>query len=217
VPRVGVLRPRSAALAIWLCTAAIACEPSTTTSTPTGPAPSSGSPPSTTATASATGVDPLVPYSPPPRALRDATTGWAGDTIALPNAVGGTMHVTLVSTAIGPVAGPDGRPFNVWFTIENVEGPPWTGYPGGFVTLTDATGAELQPIPTPTRRELHPDPERYGGSSLDLHKPRTIGPGDAVTGVTLFRVQGGYRPVTIAISFDRGTTWATYATSFGPY
>ena len=148
--------------------------------------------------------------------MGDRTSGWAGDTIALPNSVDGTMHVTLVSTAIGPIAGPDGRPFSVWFTIENVEGPQWSGFPGGFVTLTDASGAELDPIPTPMRRELHPEPERYGASNLDLHEPRTIGPGVAVSGVSLFRVQGGYRPVTIAISFDRGSTWASFETSFGP-
>lgn len=149
--------------------------------------------------------------------MDDRTNGWAGDTIAVPNSVGGTMHVTLISTAIGPVPGPDGRPFSIWFTIENVDGPAWSGYPGGFVTVTDGAGVVFEPIPTPLPDELHPRPERYDASNLDLHKPRTIGPGGRVSGVSLFRVPGGYRPVTVAISFDKGATWATYETSFGPY
>jgi hypothetical protein len=197
---------------------ATACDPAASSSEPVPPSGSRASVPiSVTTTPPPSGVDPLVPYSPPPREVGDKTTGWAGDTIAVPNSVGGTMHVTLLSTAIGPVAGPDGRPFSIWFTIENVEGPAWSGYPGGFVTVTDITGVVLQPVPTPARDELHPDPERYGASNLDLHKPRTIGPGIRVSGVSMFRVAGGYRPITVAISLDKGTTWATYTTSFGPY
>ncbi len=194
---------------------AAACEPSTG-SVSSGQPTTATSAPTSPATSPGPGPDPLIPYSPPPREITDRTTGWAGDTIAAPNSAGGTMHVTLVSTAIGPVVGPDGRPFSVWFTIENADGPAWSGFPGGFVTFTDASGVVLQPIPTPGESDLHPHPERYGVSNLDLHKPRTIGPGKAISGVSLFRVQGGYRPTTIAISFDKGVTWASWLTSFGP-
>jgi hypothetical protein len=191
---------------------AVSCDPAPTTTsggTPTGSTVTSTSPP-------ASGVDPLVPYSPPPREITDKLTGFAGDTFALPNAVGGTMHVTLLSTAIGLEEGPDGRPFSVWLTVANAEGPEWSGYPAGFVTVTDASGAVFEPIPNPLKRELHPDPDRYGVSNLDLHKPRTLASGADVSGVVVFRVLGGFRPVTIAISFDKGTTWGSWETSFGP-
>jgi hypothetical protein len=126
------------------------------------------------------------------------------------------MKVTLLSTAIGPVAGPDGRPFSLWLEVENADGSAWSGYPGGFVTVTDESGAVFQPIPSPTQVDLHPHPERYGASNRNLHRPMTIDPGRTVSGVSLFHVPGGYRPVSVAASFDKGTTWVTWQTSFGP-
>ena len=208
--------PKVLPLALFVTTlTAAACQPASSASgTPSQTA--SSAPPSSTTTSAGAGVDPLVPYSPPPQEVGDKATGFAGDTLAASDSAGGTMYVTLVSTAIGPVVGPDGRPFSLWFTIKNAHGPVWSGFPGGFVTVTDDSGVVLQPIPTPRRNELHPHPGRYGGSNLDLHKSRTIGSGQTIRGVSLFRVQGGYRSVTVAISFDKGATWVSWQTSFGP-
>jgi len=206
---------RSASFVLSLvAVAAVACEPSASSSTSAQQETSSAAP--TTTTSPPTGVDPLVPYSPAPGPVLERTSGWAGDTLTLPHVAGGTMRVTLLSTAIGPEATADGRALSLWLRVVNADGPAWSGFPGGFITVTDMSGTVWEPVPTPTAADLHPDPERYGASNLDLHEPRTLEPGATVNGVSVFRLPGWYRPVTIAISFDRGATWGTWETSFGP-
>jgi hypothetical protein len=178
---------------------------------------SSSSTPLTSRTNASGEPDPHVPYSPPPRPDDPVTEGYAGDTLTLPTADDGTLRVTLVSTALDTRFVDERRAFDVWLTLENPGDTEWSGVPAGSITITDAAGAVFRPVVAPTAKDLHPDPERYGGSNLDLDRPRTIGAGRSLDGVAVFRIPGGFRPITIAISFDAGATWGTWETSFGPY
>jgi hypothetical protein len=163
-----------------------------------------------------TGPDPLVPYSPSPSQLVPRTTGFVPETLTLPTAEGGTMLVTVETTALDQAFTDGYRSMSVWVTIENPGDEPWTGVPGAFAKISDEGGAVFEPIADPSAADLHPEPERYQASNRNLLESQTIGPGEALKGVIVFRPTGGNRFITIAISLNGGGVWGEWTTTMGP-
>ncbi len=204
-----MLRPRSVLPALLvLAVLPTSCDPEATTMTTT-PEPS-GSPDSS-------GIDPLVPFSPSPTPFRETTSGYAGDTLTLPTADGGTIHVSLDNTALPKELGPDDRrPFSVYFTVTNAGDTTWAGTVGEGAKVTDANGGVNQAEPLPKPRDLHPDPESFGVSNTSLFEPVILEPGESVQGVLMFITGGGNRQITVSVTLDGGATQGTWATSMGP-
>ncbi|HYJ61430.1 MAG TPA: hypothetical protein VE032_08210 [Actinomycetota bacterium] len=194
---------RAALPALVLSLALASCDPATTSTAPVPP--------------SASTIDPLVPFSPSPTPFEEITSGFSGDTLTLPTVDGGTIHVTLDTSAIPKDLDAEGlRPFSVYLTVENVGEDPWTGVPGQGARVTDEEGGFNQAEPQPRPGDLHPDPSAFGGSNENLMTEITLEPGEARQGVLLFITGGGNRPVTISVSFDDGATQGAWATSMGP-
>jgi len=161
--------------------------------------------------------DPLVPYSPSPTPFVVRTEGFTGHTLTLPGSGGAALRVTLVSSALDTRWANELRVFDVWFTLQNTGEVAWAGAPAAFMTITDEMDRVFLPLQDPRPGFLHPDPEAYGGSNLDLSQTQTIAAGATLQGVAVFRMPGAFRPVTLAISFDDGATWGSWQTSYGPY
>ena len=168
------------------------------------------------ATASPSGVDPLVPYSPAPTPFVERTTGFIPDTLTLPTADGGKLYVTPVTTTMTTTYVHDTRALAVYLEVENPGDPTWTGSVGTDAEVTDLTGAVF-PAVSPAPGDLHPDPQRYGGSNQSLLKPVTVKAGATASGTLVFHVTGGNRPITLRISLDGGATWGEWATNLGVF
>ncbi|MFI5055350.1 MAG: hypothetical protein ACHQAW_03000 [Actinomycetota bacterium] len=167
-------------------------------------------------TASPSGVDPLVPYSPAPTPFVERTTGFIPDTLTMPTPDGGKLFVTPVTTTMTTTYVHDARALAVYLEIENPGDAAWTGAAGADAQITDLTGTVFAAAP-PAPGDLHPDPQRYGGSNQSLLKPVTVKPGATVSGALVFHVTGGNRPITLRISLDGGATWAEWATNLGVF
>jgi len=199
----------AAAFVLASCTGDSSTSPAPTGSTGTD---GTGEP-----TASPTGIDPLTPYSPSPTPFTERTSGYLPETLTLPTAAGGKLYVTPESTAMTVEFVEGHRSVSFWMTLENPGDTAWTGVPGANVKLTDEAGLTFLAIPNPTDADLHPNPERYGFSNRDLHKEVTIGPGETLKGVIVFRPTGGNRPVVFAMSLDGQQTWGEWQTNLGPF
>ena len=193
-------------LPIVLLPVLAACTGGSTTTSPSGE----------TTAPSPTGVDPLVPYSPAPTPFVERTTGFIPDTLTLPTADGGKLFVTPVTTTMTTGYVHDTRALAVYLEMENPGDTAWTGTPGTDAQVTDLTGAVFQAVP-PAPGDLHPDPQRYGGSNGSLLKPVTVKPGTTASGALVFHVTGGNRPITLRISLDGGATWGEWATNLGVF
>jgi hypothetical protein len=202
--------PRSllAAALTALTVALAACTGGSGTTSTDGATPSSPSP---------SRPDPLVPYSPAPTPFVERTTGFLHETLTLPASDGGTIHVTLDSTAMNTVFTDGYRPLSVWLTVENAGGKPWTGIPAEHAKISDDLGSTFTPIAKPAPADLYPKPQRYGVSNRNLATTTTIGPGRSVHGVIVFHPTGGNRAMDLTISFDGGTTWGTWVMNLGPF
>lgn len=196
------------ALPIVLLPALLACTGgSTTTGSSRADGPSTVTP---------SGVDPLVPYSPAPTPFVERSTGFIPDTLTASTADGGKLYLTPVTTTMTMAYVQEARAFVVYVNAENPGDAAWTGRIGTHAEVTDLTGAVF-PAEPPSPVDLHPDPERYGGSNQSLLKPITVKPGATVSGALVFHVSGGNRPITLRISADDGVTWAEWATNLGVF
>lgn len=202
------------ALVASLCVALAGCTTETTSPSPDASTGSSSS--STSTPTEQPKVDPLVPYSPASTPLDATTNGFVTETLTLPSGDGGTMLVTVDGTAIDTEYVEDRRSMSVWVTLENPTDRTWIGVPAAFATITDEAENVFEPV-DPTAADLHPTPERYGASNLDLHRSRTVGPGGSLQGVIVFRPTGGNRAITISISLNGGGVWGTWITTMGPF
>jgi hypothetical protein len=196
-------RPVSVLL-LLLALAVVACTGSTTTAT------------STTTTPSPSGVDPLVPYSPPPTPNAAATTGFIPDMLTAPADGGGAVQLTPVATTMTTAYVHETRAFTVYLTATNAGHDRWRGAIGANAEVTDLTGAVFKAT-RPAPGDLHPTPARYGGSNRSFQRPVSIAPGNSLKGQLVFHVTGGNRPVTLRISLDGGTTWVEWATNLGVF
>jgi len=165
---------------------------------------------------SASGVDPLVPYSPSPTPFVERTTGFIPDTLTLPTSDTGKLYLTPLTTTMSTAYVRETRAFVVYLTVENPGDGAWSGHLGTDAEVTDLTGAVF-PAMRPAPGDLHPDPQRYGGSNQDLLGPITVKSGESVSGALVFHVTGGNRPITLRISVDGGTTWGEWATNLGVF
>jgi hypothetical protein len=186
----------------------VACTGASTTTT-TSPAPDASGP-------APTGVDPLVPYSPAPTPFVERTTGFIPDTLTLPTSDGGKLYLTPLTTTMTTIYVHEARAFVVYLDVENPGEVSWTGTVGADAQVTDLTGAVFVAGPA-SHGDLHPDPQRYGGSNRNLLKPIAARPGATVQGALVFHVTGGNRPITLRISVDGGTTWGEWATNLGVF
>lgn len=210
-----VRRPLLALLAV-AAVVLTGCDPSSET-TPT-PSDAASTPTGTSSSAPPPGEpDPLVPYSPSPSDLVPRTTGFVPETLTLPTPDGGTMLVSVDSTAIEREFTDTYRAMSVWVTVENPGDEPWTGVPAGFAKISDEAGNVFEPIPDPVAGDLHPKPGRYGASNKDLTQEVTIEPGERLQGVIVFHPTGGNRFITISISMNAGGVWGEWATTMGPF
>jgi hypothetical protein len=185
------------------CTGATSSTQPTPTVTPTGSSP-------------AAGVDPLVPYSPPPTPGVERTSGFIPDMLTLPADGGATVGVTPVTTSMTLRFVNEARAFVVYLDVEDPGSAEWSGIVGADAQVTDASGGVF-PAEAPRAGDLHPHPGRYGGSNRNLLHPVTVKPGTTVSGALVFHVTGGNRPVTVRISLDGGTTWGEWATNLGTF
>jgi hypothetical protein len=110
----------------------------------------------------------------------------------------------------------DARALAVYLEMENPGEAGWTGPAGTDAQVTDLTGAVFAAVP-PAPGDLHPDPQRYGGSNQSLLKPVTVKPSTTASGVLVFHVTGGNRPITLRISLDGGATWGEWTTNLGVF
>lgn len=198
-----------AAVVLAACTGDTSTSPAPTGSTSTDGTSEPTAPPSE--------IDPLVPYSPSPTPFTELTSGYLPETLTLPTDDDGKLYVTPESTAMTVVYVEGHRSVSFWMTLENPGETAWTGVPAVNAKLTDEASLMFLAIPNPTDTDLHPNPERYGFSNRDLHKEVTIGPGETLKGVIVFRPTGGNRPVVFAISLNSGETWAEWQTNLGPF
>jgi hypothetical protein len=175
-----------------------------------------GSGPSTQPTRSAGGVDPLVPYSPSPTPFTERTSGFIPDTLTLPTSDGTKMLVTAVTTTMTMTFVQKTRAFVVYVDIEDQGNTPWSGVVGGDAQVADANGGVFA-AEAARKGDLHPDPERYGGSNRNLLQQITVKPGATVSGALVFHVTGGNRAITLRLSLDGGTTWGEWATNLGTF
>ena len=196
-------------LLVWILVLPVlaACTGASTTTTSGAPDVSGPAP---------TGVDPLVPYSPPPTPFVERTTGFIPDTLTLPEGAGGKLRLTPITTTLTTTYVDETRAFVVYLTVENPGETAWTGRVGADAQVTDLTGAVFEAEP-PASGDLHPDPARYGGSNRSLLQPTIVKPGASVSGALVFHVTGGNRPVTLRISLDGGATWGEWATNLGVF
>jgi hypothetical protein len=173
-----------------------------------------GAPTSEPTPASASGVDPLQPYSPPATPFAERQAGFVPDTLTLPTSDGGKLYVTPVTTTMTTTFEHGTRAFAVYLTVENPGDEKWQGSLGADAEVRDLTDAVF-PAERPGPGDEHPHPGTYGGVNRDLLRTVTVPPGGTVKGVLVFHPTGGNRPVTLRISLDDGTTWAEWTTALG--
>jgi hypothetical protein len=205
-------RPPSLAVVAIVALTLAGCDPS-------GESSASSSAPSTgpgTATTPA-GPDALPVYSPSPTPFTEKTTGYLGETLTLPTGDGGKLYVTYESTSMTTEFVDDRRSLAVWLKVENPGDKDWTGDLGADAEVADETGLSFRAVPRPASEDVHPHPERYGYSNRNLARTTTVGAGDSVQGVIVFRPSGGNRDITIELSLDGGTTVASWQTAMGPF
>jgi hypothetical protein len=201
-----MLRPRSSVPCLLLV-ATVACTGATTTT---------AQPPTSTPTPSPSGVDPLVPYSPPPTPAAASTSGFVPDVLTASTEGGGSVQLTPVTTTMTTTYVDETRALTVYLTAANAGDDRWTGTIGADAEVTDLSGGVF-PATRPDPGDLHPSPARYGGSNRSLLRPVSIRPGGSVQGALVFHVTGGNRPITLRISLDGGTTWVEWATNLGVF
>jgi hypothetical protein len=165
---------------------------------------------------SSSGVDPLVPYSPPTTPFEERTNGFVPDTLTAPTDDGGRLYLTPVTTTMTTAYVHDTRALAVYLTIENPGDKAWEGTVGAHAQVTDQNGAVF-PAEQPAKGDLHPDPGRYGGANRNLLRPIRVPAGANVKGVLVFHPTGGNRPITLRISVDGGSTWVEWATNLGVF
>ncbi len=157
-----------------------------------------------------------MPYSPAPTPFVERSTGFIPDTLTAPTADEGKLYLTPVTTTMTMAYVQEARAFVVYLNVENPGDAAWTGRVGANAEVTDLTGTVF-PAEPPAPGDLHPDPQRYGGSDRSLLKPITVEPGATVSGALVFHVTGGNRPITLRISTDAGVTRAEWATNLGVF
>jgi hypothetical protein len=191
--------------------ALVACTGGSATGTSLAPTttPSQGS-------SSASGVDPLVPYSPPTTPFEERTSGFVPDTLTAPTDGGGKLYLTPVTTTMTTAYVHETRALAVYLTIENPGDHAWSGTVGTHAQITDLTGGVF-PAEQPAKGDLHPDPSQYGGENRSLLRPVKVPAGQNVKGVLVFHPTGGNRPITLRISVDGGSTWVEWATNLGVF
>ena len=162
------------------------------------------------------GVDPLVPYSPSPTPFVERTSGFLPDTLTLPTADEGKLALTPVTTSTTTVYVGGTRAFTVYLSVENQGDTVWSGVIGEHAQVVDLAGAVFV-AEEPVTGDLHPHPERLGGSNEDLLAPIVLAPGKTVRGALVFHITDGNRPITLRISLDGGTTWGEWATNLGVF
>jgi hypothetical protein len=191
-------------VALAACTGGATTSATTPTSTP---APSTATP---------SGVDPLVPYSPATTPFAERTSGFIPDTLTLPTTGGGSLYVTPVTTTMTTTFVNDTRALAVYLTLENPGKEAWTGNVGERAELVDQNDATF-PAVQPAKGDEHPHPGQYGGENRNLLDQMHVPPGATVKGVLVFHPTGGNRPITLRISLDGGTTWASWTTALGVF
>ena len=201
-----MLRPRSSVPWILLL-ATVACTGATTTS---------AAPPTPILTPSPSGVDPLVPYSPPPTPAAASTSGFVPDVLTAPTDGGGSVRLTPVTTTMTTSYVHETRALTVYLTASNPGHDRWSGTIGADAEVTDLSGGVF-PAARPAPGDLHPSPARYGGSNRSFLRPVSIPAGGSAKGALVFHVTGGNRPITLRISLDGGTTWVEWATNLGVF
>ena len=199
---------RAVPLALAAALVLVACDPDSG-----GPSPTvSRSPePTTTAatTPTVTGQDPLVTWSPPPKAIGERSEGWLRETLLVTAPGGVELHVRPTGTSMTLDYVDGTRSLAIWIDIENVGDADWSGVFGAEAALSDEIGNTFRPVAAPQARDLHPDPARYGASNRNLMQPVSIAAGDRVQGALVFRPTLGNRTATLAVSLgdDRTTSW----------
>jgi hypothetical protein len=186
-----------------------ACEPGEEAPTP-APAVTSSTPPSSgTTTPTTIGPDPLVTWSPQPKAVGERGEGWLRETLLVTAPGGVLLHVTPVSSSLTLEYVDATRSLGVWIEIENAGDVDWSGVFGADATLSDDVGNIFVPVASPQARDLHPDPARYGASNRNLMKPLTLAAGERTQGALVFRPTLGNRAATLAVSLgdDRTASW----------
>jgi hypothetical protein len=201
-----MLRPRSSVPCLLLV-ATVACTGATTTN---------AAPPASTPTPSPSGVDPLVPYSPPPTPATASTSGFVPDVLTASTEGGGSVQLTPVTTTMTTTYVDETRALTVYLTAANPGDDRWRGTIGADAEVTDLSGGVF-PATRPAPGDLHPSPGRYGGSNRSFLRPVSIPAGGSVKGALVFHVTGGNRPITLRISLDGGTTWVEWATNLGVF
>jgi len=201
-----MLRSRSSVPWILLL-ATVACTGATTTS---------AAPPTPIPTPFPGGVDPLVPYSPPPTPAAASTSGFVPDVLTAPTDGGGSVRLTPVTTTMTTSYVHETRALTVYLTASNPGHDRWSGTIGADAEVTDLSGGVF-PATRPAPGDLHPSPARYGGSNRSFLRPVSIPDGGSAKGALVFHVTGGNRPITLRISLDGGTTWVEWATNLGVF
>jgi hypothetical protein len=201
-----MLRPRSSVSCLLLI-ATVACTGATTTT---------AAPPTSAPTPSPSGVDPLVPYSPPPTPEAARTSGFVPDMLTATTQGGGSVQLTPVTTTMTTSYVHETRALTVYLTAANPGDDRWSGTIGADAEVTDLSGGVF-PATRPATGDLHPSPARYGGSNRSFLRPVSIAAGGSVKGALVFHVTGGNRPITLRISLDGGTTWVEWATNLGVF
>jgi hypothetical protein len=199
---------RGVPLALAAALLLVACEPdqpepSPTTAGSAEPAPTSAS------GSTVIGQDPLVTWSPSPRAVGERGEGWLRETLLVTGPGGVELHVQPFSTSMTLEYVEGTRSLAIWIDIQNVGDVDWSGVFGADATLSDEIGNTFLPVVSPQPRDLHPDPARYGASNRNLMKPVTLAPGERTQGALVFRPTLGNRAATLAVSLgdDRTTSW----------
>jgi hypothetical protein len=202
VRRIG---PAAVAAALLL----VACEPTGgTDATPTAAA-SPAPPPSASPSPAVVGSDPLVTWSPQAQAVGERSEGWLGEPLLVTASGDVRLVVTPVSTSMTLEYVNGARSLAIWIEVENAGDASWRGVLGANARLTDEFGNVYVPIASPTSRDVHPNPDRYGYSNRNLMRPIGLAPGERRQGVLVFRPTLGNRPATLTITLDdeRTTSW----------
>jgi hypothetical protein len=196
---------RGVPLALAAALLLVACEPDQSEPSPTTAEPA----PTATPSPTVTGQDPLVTWSPSPRAVGERGEGWLRETLLVTAPGGVELHAQPVSTSMTLEYVDGTRSLAIWIDIENVGDVDWSGVFGADATLSDDVGNTFVPVASPQARDLHPDPARYGASNRNLMKPVTLAPGERTQGALVFRPTLGNRAATLAVNLgdDRTTSW----------
>lgn len=171
----------------------------TPTAHASGPAPS----------ATVVGQDPLVTWSPEPKAVGERGEGWLGETLLVTAPGDVQLHVEPVSTSMTLAFEGGARSLAIWIDIENAGDADWNGVFGAQATLTDELGNTYLPVASPAPDDLHPDPDRYGFTNRNLMRPIAVPTGERTQGVLVFRPTLGNRTARLQVTLDgqRTTSW----------